>query len=248
MLLCFWSIKYIKFCCHLAKKSYNILHFEIGKDEKEDAETIVVLPHISNISEDSLSPDIWQNIVCDDDFDNDYCGKEQNDRELELSQFHEGPLFDNVVVTDQIPDMTFFQEPSSECQEETVVDGLPLYQDAPVTVAESCLLLMAFAVRHKLSGTALEDLLELVCFHCPKPNKCITELKEFQLFFQALKHPVIKHFYCSNTICKVYIGTSQPASGAKCPVCGTIVSCSSYFIEIPIEEQLKTILSGTCTE
>lgn len=77
MLLCFWSIKYIKFCCHLAKKSYNILHFEIGKDEKEDAETIVVLPHISNISEDSLSPDIWQNIVCDDDFDNDYCGKEQ---------------------------------------------------------------------------------------------------------------------------------------------------------------------------
>lgn len=47
MLLCFWSIKYIKFCCHLAKKSYNILHFEIGKDEKEDAETIVVLPHIS---------------------------------------------------------------------------------------------------------------------------------------------------------------------------------------------------------
>ena len=123
--------------------------------KKEDAETIVVLPHISNISEDSLSSDIWQNIVCDDDFDNDYCGKEQNDRELELSQFHEGPLFDNVVVTDQIPDMTFFKEPSSECQEQTVVDGLPLYQDAPVTVAESCLLLMAFAVRHKLSGTAL---------------------------------------------------------------------------------------------
>ena len=78
----------------------------------------MVLPHISNISEDSLSPDIWQNIVCDDDFDNDYCGKEQNDRELELSQFQEGPLFDNVVVTDQIPDMTFFKEPSRRFFEE----------------------------------------------------------------------------------------------------------------------------------
>ena len=205
---------------------------------------VLLEPHIVNINEESLSPDIWQNITCDDGFDSDYCGKEENDGEMELSQFHEGPLFDNLVVTDQIPDMTFFKEPSSECQEETNVEGLPLYQDAPVTVAESCLLLMAFAVRHKLSGTALEDLLELVCFHCPKPNKCVTELKEFQLFFQALKHPFIKHFYCSNTICKIYIGTSQPASGAKCPVCGTIVSCSSYFIEIPIEEQLKTILSG----
>ena len=141
--------------------------------------------------------------------------------------------------------MDCFKELSPERQEETVADDLPLYQDAPVTVAKSSLLLMAFAVRHKLSGIALEDLLELVHFHCPRPNKCITELKEFQLFFQALKHPVIKHFYCPNVICKIYIGTSQPESGAKFLVCGTIVSCSYYFIEIPIVEQLKTILSGT---
>lgn len=141
--------------------------------------------------------------------------------------------------------MECFKEISPECQEETAIDALPLYQNSPVTVAESSLLLMAFAVRHKLSGLALEDLLELIQFHCPKPNECITELKEFQLFFQALKHPVLKHFYCPNNICKVYIGTSHPESGAKCAVCGTTVSSSSYFIEIPIVEQLRTILSGT---
>jgi len=50
---------------------------------------------------------------------------------------------------------------------------------------------MAFAVCHKLSGVALEVLLELIHFHCTKPNNCITEPKEFQLFFQALKHPIL---------------------------------------------------------
>lgn len=110
-------------------------------------------------------------------------------------------------------------------------------------VAESSLIVMALAVCHELSGIALEDMLELIHFHCPKPNNCITELKEFQLFFQALKHPVLKHFYCPNMICKVYIGTSAPKSGANCTVCGTPLSCSSYFIEIIILEQLKTILS-----
>ena len=75
--------------------------------------------------------------------------------------------------------MDCFKEISTECQEERDIDDQPIYLDAPVTVAESSLLLMAFAVRHKLSGIALEDLLELIHFHCPKPNKCITELKVF---------------------------------------------------------------------
>ena len=70
-------------------------------------------------------------------------------------------------------------------------DNLPRYEDWPISVGESLLLRMVFAVRHKLSGVALEDLLELIHFHCPKPNNCITELKEFQLFFQALRHPII---------------------------------------------------------
>ena len=102
---------------------------------------------------------------------------------------------------------------------------------------------MAFSVRHKLSGVALEDLLELIQLHCPKPNKCTTELKEFQLFFQALKHPILKHYYCPNKNCKIYIGTSQPESEANCTVCGTTLCSSAYFIEIPIVEQLRTILS-----
>lgn len=102
---------------------------------------------------------------------------------------------------------------------------------------------MAFAEHHKLSGVALEDLLELIDLHCLKPNKCITEMKEFQLFFKALKHPIVKHYYCPNIVCKVYIGSSEPESGTNCAYCATTLCSSAYFIEIPVVEQLKTILS-----
>ena len=187
---------------------------------------------------------MWQNGALGNDSDGSCFGEFQTERDLELSQIYEGSVLDDLAVSDEIPDIDCFKEISTECQEERDIDDQPIYLDAPVTVAESSLLLMAFAVRHMLSGIALEDLLELIHFHCPKPNKCITELKEYQLFFQALKHPVVKHSYCPNVVCKVYIGTSQPETGAKCAVCGTIVDSSCYFIEIPILEQLKTILSG----
>ena len=203
-----------------------------------------VLAQVCHLNEDSFLHDMWQNGALGDDSDGSCFGEFQIERDLELSQIYEGSVLDDLAVSDEIPDIDCFKEISTECQDERDIDDQSIYLDAPVTVADSSLLLMAFAVRHKLSGIALEDLLELIHFHCPKPNKCITELKEFQLFFQALKHPVVKHFYCPNVVCKVYIGTSQPETGAKCAVCGTIVGSSCYFIEIPILEQLKTILSG----
>ena len=113
-------------------------------------------------------------------------------------------MIDNLTSGDEIPDMDSFREVPASSQEESAGDDQALYQDSSLSVSESSLLVMAFAVRHKLSGVALEDLLELIQLHCPKPNKCITEMKEFQLFFQALKHPILKHYYCPNIVCKVY--------------------------------------------
>ena len=208
------------------------------------AKTTVGFAQVCDLNDGSLSPDLWQNIICEGELDGDCFDKLQSEKDPGMTNFHGGPLLDDLTFNDEIPDIEYFREASVASQEETVIDDLPLYQDSPISVGESSLLLMAFAVRHKLSGIALEDLLELIHFHCPKPNNCITELKEFHLFFHALKHPILKHFYCPNMICKVYIGTAQPKSGDNCAVCGTPLNCSSYFIEIPIMEQLKTILSG----
>lgn len=189
-------------------------------------------------------PDLWDNMSCDGELhaDGDCFETANSEKALELSPFHEDPLLCDLTFNEEIPDMECFRETS---QEETLRDdNQPLYQDSQISIAESSLLLMAFSVRHKLSGVALQDLLELIQLHCPKLNKCTTELKDFQLFFQALKHPIVKHYYCPNKNCKIYIGTSQPESEANCAVCGTPLCSSAYFIEIPIVEQLRTILSG----
>ena len=69
-------------------------------------------------------------------------------------------------------------------------------------------------------------------------------MNQFQEFFQILKHPIVKHFYCPNHKCKVYQGHSTPSNGDKCETCLTALDQSTYFIEIPIVEQLKTILSN----
>lgn len=174
------------------------------------------------------------------------CDTVRSNNDLDLSNlYYEEPLLGNLNFNEEIAGMECFRtQPAASSQEEQLRDEQTLYQDSPLTVGESSLLLMAFSIRHKLSGIALEDLLELIQLHCPKPNKCITELKEFHMFFQALKHPILKHYYCPNVICKVYIGTSQPGNAAKCAVCGTPLCGSAYFIEIPIMEQLQTILSG----
>ena len=203
--------------------------------------------HSSIDEEVLLNPNVWQNMSasCDSELDGDCLENFPSDKDNELYLLHVngGPLIDNLTSSDDIPDMDSFREISTSNQEETLRDNQSLYQDSSVTVSESSLLIMAFAVRHKLSGVALEDLLELIHLHCPKPNNCITEMKEFQSFFQALRHPILKHYYCPNIVCKVYIGTSEPESGTKCAVCATTLCCSAYFIEIPVMEQLKTILT-----
>ena len=202
----------------------------------------------NDCEDESLTPDLWEKMSCGDGLHEDSDGLDVVDcnNGLELADCYRESLLGELNFNEEIPDMECFKNTpaaSSEDQE-PLRDEQALYQDSPLSVAESSLLLMAFSVRHKLSGVALEDLLELIQLHCPKPNKCITELKEFQLFFQALKHPVVKHYYCPNLICKLYVGTSKPENTSKCAVCGTPLTSSFYFIEIPIVEQLRTILSG----
>ena len=114
-----------------------------------------------------LNPSAWQNISCDGEIDGDCFEKFPNDEDCELYPLNGGSLIDNLTSSDEIPDMDSFREISVSSQENTDRDDQPLYQDSSLSISESSLLVMAFAVRHKLSGVALEDLLELIHLHCP---------------------------------------------------------------------------------
>ena len=159
--------------------------------------------HQMTTAEALINPNVWQNMSCDNEFDeNDFQPSPGNEvNGLPLSNGGTCTLIDSLAAWDDIPDMDSFRETSISNKNETLEDVPPLYKDSIISVSESSLLIIAFAVRHKLSGVALEDLLDLIHLHCPKPNKCITKIREFQLFFQAQKHPILKHFYCPNTVC-----------------------------------------------
>ena len=53
---------------------------------------------------------------------------------------------------------------------------------------------MAFALRHKISLAAVDDLLELLRIHCPKVNSMVQNISQFQQHFRKLNHPIKQHF------------------------------------------------------
>jgi len=95
-------------------------------------------------------------------------------------------------------------------------DDSPIYPNARITNAVSMLLIMTFALNHKLSGVAIRDLLSLIDIHCLVPNPLLKSLFKFTLYFQSLKNPLKNHYFCSkcslsvnsdvvecpNTVCK----------------------------------------------
>lgn len=147
-----------------------------------------------------------------------------------------------------------FEEDYSVCIDESTImedstDSVStnsdlLYEGAQITCNESLLLTMAFSLRHKISMTAVADLIELLRIHCPEENSLVSNIAQFQQHFRKLKHPIKQHFCCPNVNFQVYVSSVTPPKGDTCKVCGEHLSSSAFFIEVPVEEQLSTVLSS----
>ena len=119
----------------------------------------------------------------------------------------------------------------SNMEAETLSDNeKPIYPNARITNAVSVLLIMTYAITHKLSGEALKD-----------PHALIQSLYKFKRYFDMLKHPIKKHHYCP--ICSMPIDQ-------QCLHCPNL-SCTQeftehskpFFIEIPLVDQLKVLFN-----
>ena len=112
-----------------------------------------------------------------------------------------------------------------------------LYDGFSVTSHCACLLIKSFVYRHQLT-----DLLKLFQLVLPKPN---TLPPSFYLLHKGenMADEIVHHYYCNQ--CFTII--SNPQSTYTC----TNASCharfqrdlTNFFIELNIEQQLKTILS-----
>ena len=163
--------------------------------------------------------------------------------EINHSTFTE-EVADLIEDTVTVENMTVNVEEAIHQNGEIGHEDEMLYEHgARITVGESLLLTMAFIMRHKLSIVASRDLITLLELHCPEKNKAVKELCKFREYFQHLRHPIKKHFSCPNPKCQIYISASNPKDGDVCKICSHPLSGKSFFIELPIKEQLQTILS-----
>ncbi|XP_064649598.1 uncharacterized protein LOC135501412 isoform X2 [Lineus longissimus] len=159
-----------------------------------------------------------------------------NDSSISDEQSHEDyfendiPLVDDTTASndnDEILDLT---------EDEVDEGNEPLYEDARLTLAVSMLLIMTFAIRHKLSTESLQDLLTLINLHCLVPNLCKNTFNLYKKFFTKVKSPIVYKYFC--TKCYHYMGNIREET---CTVCGTS-DMISYIICIPILNQLKAIV------
>lgn len=130
-----------------------------------------------------------------------------------------------------------FSGSESEQGNENSDENKPLYRNAPLTVAESLLLVVTFAMRYTLSGSALNDL------HCISPNLCRRSLHQFQHFFRSVKNPLVYHRYCSYCFLLVDDRATVVCPNSLCSRDLTRSNSCSFFIEIPIVSQICNLFS-----
>ena len=131
----------------------------------------------------------------------------------------------------------------SEQENENSDENKPPYRNAPLTVAESLLLVVTFAIRYTLSGSALNDLLILISLPCISPNFCRRSLHQFQHFFRSLKNPLVYHRYCSYCFLLVDDRATVICPNSLCSRDLTRSNSCSFFIEMPIVPQIRNLFS-----
>ncbi|KAK3932635.1 hypothetical protein KUF71_013709 [Frankliniella fusca] len=138
---------------------------------------------------------------------------------------------------DHLEDSEEEERQDEERQDPDEPDDRPLYLGAQLTLRENLIPIITFVLTHHLTGNSLIDLLSLIILHCPLNSICVKSLYSFKKFFKDVgKEILICHYYCS--VCFKMITERN----APCEQCDRI-SGTSYFIEIPLFNQLQILFS-----
>ena len=107
---------------------------------------------------------------------------------------------------------------------------------------DSLLAVLSYAVKHHISGVALQDLIDLINLHCP--NSLPTSKYLFGNSFTGYKGVTEFHFYCS---CEVYLGSGDSCPD-RCHHCGKAFDSNEslkngkFFMVMPLSSQLQHVM------
>lgn len=110
---------------------------------------------------------------------------------------------------ENLEDILFTDEKENHA---TKTQDRPLYDGCPITVGVSMLLIMTVAMRHGMTGEALQDILTLVSLHCISPNYCTESLQKFKQYFAIAN----LHWFSTTTVLTVFC-TSKTNESKRVP-------------------------------
>ena len=162
------------------------------------------------------------------------------------ADFNFGEMDEQVISEEKwnammFPHMTEQEELHNEKSQSYSDSDSPIYPGHSLTVQTSMILILLFSLCHGISGSELTNLLTLISLHCLHPHPGIRSAYMFKKFFADLKSPVTKHYYCSNCMLGV-CETDTVCPNTSCQLNFTSTKTKGYFLEMPIESQLKNIL------
>ena len=124
-------------------------------------------------------------------------------------------------------------------------DLVPLYEGARLTTKSSQVLIRKFLLRHYLSDSAKGDLFKLIELHCPRGNKCCTSKYLFEKECANLQTKITMHTYCSK--CSQDLELVEDDHCPNCHQCVNKKEFKSYFLEMSIVDQLRTLFKSKCS-
>ncbi|KAK3910058.1 Cyclic nucleotide-gated cation channel beta-3 [Frankliniella fusca] len=121
----------------------------------------------------------------------------------------------------------------------------PIYEGCNITVQESRLLIMGFALRFGLSDLAIENLCRIVDCHLP-----FNVHRSFHHFKKQIPAPPIveTRYYCCNEKCQIPVQFEDDINIEECECqqvnnIHDLKKTGSYFLYLPLKDQLVSMLS-----
>ena len=125
---------------------------------------------------------------------------------------------------------------------------IPLKATGKTSQAEALLMILTYAARHQITGSALDDLLKLIN-HLFGQEVVPASKYAFNKVFQKNMDKVKFHLYCKN--CKTTLGGQNEVlekAITECAACNSPVEPNTlnngaFFISVPIAPQIQNILN-----
>ena len=192
-----------------------------------------------NVSDLNVTKTYLEKLICDLNFEpEDMTYNEENlDEYLDIDN-----MINNIQDTEDYLDSEEFDKYCFD-EEENCSDSIQtIYHGHDMPVWVSMLMILLHMITNSVSKREIESILVMISAHCLEAHPGLQSLYHFKKHFASLSSPLKKHFYCVSCLACVN-EDANICVNQYCLKNLTSPKSKSYFIELPIKEQLQILFN-----